>query len=199
MRQGEVEHRGDVLLVARGHHDHVGEDAEIRQVVRAVVGRPVGADQPGAVEAEDDRQVLQRHLLEDLVVRPLEERAVDVDDRPGARLGHPGGEGDGVALADADVEELVGEGLADPLELVPLAHRRGDHRDRGVALARREQRVADRVGVGPARRGLERDDPVAGRAGTARGRGTSPGPSPPARSRAPCWSGRGAGPAPPSP
>ena len=92
------------------------------------MGRPVGADQPGAVEAEDDRQVLERDLLEDLVVRPLEERAVDVDDRPGAGLGHAGGEGDGVALADADVEELAGEGLADPLELVPLAHRGGDRR-----------------------------------------------------------------------
>ena len=66
-----------------------------------MVGRPVGADQAGAVEAEDDRQVLERDLLEDLVVRALEERAVDVDDRPGAGLGHAGGEGDGVALADA--------------------------------------------------------------------------------------------------
>ena len=107
VRQGEVEHRGDVLLVARGHDDHVGEDAEIGQVVRAVVGRPVGADQPGAVEAEDDRQVLQGHLLEDLVVGALQERAVDVHDRPAAGLGDAGGEGDRVALADPDVEELV--------------------------------------------------------------------------------------------
>ena len=112
-----------------------------------MVRRPVGADQPGAVEGEDDRQVLERDLLEDLVERALEERAVDVDDRPGAGLGHPGGEGDGVALADPDVEEPVGEGLADLLELVPLAHRGGQHRDLRVALHRREEGRADGVGV----------------------------------------------------
>ncbi len=125
------------------------------------MGGPVGADQAGAVEAEDDRQVLKRDFLEDLVVRALEERAVDVDDRPGAGLGHAGGESHRVALADADVEELVGERVADLLELVPLAHGGGDHGDLGVAAARLEQRVADGVGVGAARRGLERDDPVA--------------------------------------
>ena len=161
MPQGEVEHRGDVFLVARGHDDHVGEDAHVGQVVSAVVSGPVGADQAGAVEAEDDRQVLKGDFLEDLVVRALEERAVDVDDRPGAGLGHAGGEGDGVALADADVEELAREGVADLLELVPLAHRGGDHGDLGVAAAGFEQRIADGVGVGAARRGLERDDAVA--------------------------------------
>ena len=99
-----------------------------------MVRRPVGADQPGAVEREDDRQVLERDFLEDLVERALEERAVDVDDRPRAGLGHAGGEGDGVALADADVEEPVGEVVADLLELVPLAHRGGQDGDLRVAL-----------------------------------------------------------------
>ena len=104
----------------------------------AVVRRAVGAGQAGAVEAEDDRQVLERDLLEDLVEGALQERAVDVDDRPHAGLGHAGGEGDGVALADADVEEPVGEVVADLLELVPLAHRGGQDGDlRVVAASRR--------------------------------------------------------------
>ncbi len=102
--------------------------------------RPVGPDDAGAVEREDDRQVLKRNLLEDLVERALQERAVDVDDRPCSGLGHPGGEGDGVALADTDVEEAVGEGVADLLELVPLAHRGGEHGDLRVALHRGEER-----------------------------------------------------------
>ena len=134
MVQGEVEHRGDVLLVAGGHDDHVGEHPHISDVVAPVVRRPVGADEAGAVEGEDDREVLERDLLEDLVEGALEEGAVDVHDRPGAGLGHPGGEGDGVALADPGVEERDGEGPADLLELVPLAHRGGQHGDLGVGL-----------------------------------------------------------------
>ena len=172
MPQGEIEHGRDVLLVARGHDDHVGKDAQIGQVISAVMGGPVGADQAGAVEAEDDRQVLEGDLLEDLVVRPLQERAVDVDDRPGAGLGHAGGERHRVALADADVEELVGERVADLLELVSLAHGGGDHGDLGVAAARLEERVADGVGVRAARRRFERDDAVARPFETGPGRET---------------------------
>ena len=160
MPQGEVEHRRDVLLVAGGHDHHVGEDPHVRDVVAAVVRRPVGPDEPAAVEREDDRQVLQRDLLEDLVERALEERAVDVDDRPGAGLGHPGGEGDGVALADARVEEPRGVGVADLLELVPLAHRGRHHHDLRVALHGGEEGGADGVGVRLAGGRLQRDDPV---------------------------------------
>ena len=55
----------------------------------------------------------------------------------------------------------AGEGVADLLELVSLAHGGGDHGDLGVAAARFKQGVADGVGVGAARRRLERDDAVA--------------------------------------
>ena len=97
----------------RGHDDHVREHAQVAEVEHAVVRRPVGAGEAAAVEHERDRQILQRDFLEDLVVRPLQERAVDVDDRPQAGLGLAGGEGHGVGLADAGVEEAVGECVAD--------------------------------------------------------------------------------------
>ena len=67
MLQGEAKHRGDVQLVAGGHDDHVGEEPQVGRVEDAVMRRSVGAGQAGAVEAEDDRQVLQGDFLEDLV------------------------------------------------------------------------------------------------------------------------------------
>ena len=67
-------------------------------------------------------------------------------------LGLPRGEGDRVALADADVEEAVGEVLADLLQLVPLAHGRGHHRDLRVVLHRLVQGEADRRRCTPSRR-----------------------------------------------
>ena len=127
-----------------------------------MVRRPVGPHDAGAVDAEDDRQVLERDLLEDLVVRALEERAVDVDHRPRAGLGHAASHRDGVALADADVEELLREGLAHLLELVPLAHRGRQHGDLRVAGAGVEQGGGEGVGVGLVAGDLQRDDPLLG-------------------------------------
>ena len=126
-----------------------GNDPHVADVEHAVVRRAVGAGQAGAVEQERDRQVLQRDFLEDLVVAALQERAVDVDDRPQPGLGHAGGEGHGVRFADAGVEEPVGKVVADRLELVPLAHRGGQHGDlAGWLRICVVDRVADDVGVG---------------------------------------------------
>jgi hypothetical protein len=100
----------------------------------AVVRRAFRAGQAGAIQREDDRQVLEAHFLEDLVEAPLEERRVDIDDRPHPGLGHARGEGDRVALADPDIEEPIGEILADFLQLVPLAHGCGQDGDFRVVL-----------------------------------------------------------------
>ena len=113
-----------------------------------MVRRPVGPDQPGTVQQQRHRQVLQGHFLEDLVVAPLQEGAVDVDDRPQAGLGQPGGEGHGVRLADAHVEEPLGKLVADRLEHVALAHGGGDRHDLRVRPHLLEHGVADQLGVG---------------------------------------------------
>ena len=152
MAQGEAQHRGHVQLVAGGHDHEVREQPHVGGVEDAVVRRAVGAGQAGAVQAERHRQVLQGHLLEDLVERPLQERGVDVHDRPHARLGQAGGEGDRVRFADAGVEEAVGEVGPHLFQLVALAHGRRDDRDLRVVLHRLVDGGAGRVGVGLARR-----------------------------------------------
>ncbi len=70
--------------------------------------RPVGATKTGTVQAEHDRQILQRDLLEDLIEAPLQERAVDIDDRLHAGLRHAGGKRHGVTFADAGIEKRSG-------------------------------------------------------------------------------------------
>ena len=91
--------------------------------------RAVGTGQAGAIEQERDRQILQGHFLEDLVVAALQEGAVDVDDRPQAGLGLAGGKGHGVRFANAGVEEAIGKRVANRFQLVPLAHGGGHHGD----------------------------------------------------------------------
>jgi hypothetical protein len=71
------------------------------------MGRAVGADEPCAVDREDHREMLQGDVVDDLVVRPLEERRVDRRDRPGSVAREPRREADPVRLRDPDVEEAL--------------------------------------------------------------------------------------------
>jgi hypothetical protein len=52
---------------------------------------------------------LQRDVVDDVVVGPLEKSGVDRADGAKAAGGEAGGEEDGVLLGDADVEKLFGK------------------------------------------------------------------------------------------
>ena len=194
--QGKVEHGPQVVRIA-GRHDHqVRKHTQVGQVKCAVMGRPVRTDQPGTVQHEHDGQVLQGHLLEDLVEAPLQERAVDVDDGANSHFGLPGGEGDRMRLANARVEKAVGKLLANRLQLVALAHRGRQHRDPRVPdhlLADRLPRhIGECRGLAPGRAPALRKHPS--RRGACE---STPGPRQPARSRGLFRSRRAAGSAPP--
>ena len=77
---------------------------------------PSAPTRPRAIEREHDRQVLQRDVVDQLVVAALQEGRVDRDHRLHALAREAGGEGDRVLLGDADVEVALREAL---LELAP--------------------------------------------------------------------------------
>ena len=68
-----------------------------------MVRRAVGADQAAAVDGENDRQILQCHVVHQLIVGALQEGRVNGDDRLQAFAGEAGGEGDSVLLGNADI------------------------------------------------------------------------------------------------
>src|SRR5262249_10903985 len=123
------------------------EDAQIGQVIAAVMGGAIRAHQTSPVETEDDGKILKRDLLEDLIIRSLEERAVDIDHRSGPRLGHAGGERHRMALADTHIEELLGELVANRLKLVPFTHGGCEDSDLRVTATGLEKSRADGVGI----------------------------------------------------
>ena len=108
------------VTVMSGHGEHVGD------VVQPHVRLAVLADEARAVHAEDDRQRLDRDVVDDVVVRALEERRVDRDDRPHAARRQPGGEGHRVSFGDADVEEPLRMRLRERVGARAARHRRGD-------------------------------------------------------------------------
>ena len=99
------------------------------------MGRAVGADQAGAVDGEAHRQVLDRDVMDDLVIAALQEGRIDGAERLVAFGRQAGGEGHRMLLGDADVEGAVGERLLEEVEPVPRGHGGGDGDDL-VVLAR---------------------------------------------------------------
>ncbi len=86
----------------------------------------VGAHQARAVEREHHRQVLDRDVVDQLVVGALQEGRVDRDHRLQALAGQAGREGHGVLLGDAHVVVAVGKALLELDQARALAHRGRD-------------------------------------------------------------------------
>ena len=141
-RHGGRHHVHQLGLVGRGHHHEVRQAGEVGDVEGAGMGRPVGADQPGAVDGEAHRQALDRHVVHHLVVAALQEGRVDRRERlhPGRR--HPGAEGHRVLLGDADVEAALRKALGEQVEPGAVRHRRGHRHDPVVGLRLADQRLA---------------------------------------------------------
>ena len=89
-----------------------GSAAEVGDVEGAGMGGAVRAHQPRAVQHEAHRQVLQRDVVDHLVVGALQEGGVDGAERlDSPRVARPAAKRHGVLLGDADVEGALGEGL----------------------------------------------------------------------------------------
>ena len=135
-------------LVGRRHDDEIRQAAEISEIERAGMGRPVGADQAGAIHAEAHRQLLDRDVVHDLVVGALQERRIDRDKRLVALRRQASGKGHAVLLGDADVEGAIGKCLGENIDAGARRHRRGDGDDAVVLLRLLDQAFAEHLGVG---------------------------------------------------
>jgi hypothetical protein len=118
--EARVQHVDEFVLVLGLHDRGVGHAAEIGEVEEAVVRGAVVGREAGAIHAEGDRQVLQRDVVNDLIVGALEEGRVNRADGAEALGGEAGGEEHGVLLGDADIEELLRAAAARCERPVPL-------------------------------------------------------------------------------
>ena len=96
---------------------------------------PIGTDDARAVQREQHRQVLQRHVVDQLVIAALQERRIDREHRLQAFASQTSRECHRMLLGDADVEVPIRK---TPLELDhagALAHR-GCDADQPLVLRR---------------------------------------------------------------
>ena len=150
--EGEAGHGAHLVGAFGGHDDHVGDAAQVGKVEDAVVRPAVVADEAGAVQEEADGQMLQGDIVDDRVVGALQERRVDGADGLHALGGQAGGEGDGVLLGDADIEEALRVELLELAQAGAVGHGGGDADDLIVGLRQVVQGLGEGLGVGDARR-----------------------------------------------
>ncbi len=125
-----------------------------------MVSRPVVAHEPGAVHREDDIEPLQAHVMDDLVVRALQEGRVDREHRLDALQREARGEQDRLLLGDSDVEIALRHRLLQDRQARAGVHRRGDPNDTIVPPALLHEGIAEDLGVLRGRR-LRRSAAVA--------------------------------------
>ena len=111
-RRGErrLHHVRQLVLVGRRHQHHLRNAAQIGDVEEAVVRGAVIAGEPGAIHAEQNRQLLQRHIVNDGVKGALEECGVNGADRAKAARGHSSREDHGMFFGDSHIDSSAWDG-----------------------------------------------------------------------------------------
>ena len=104
------------------------------------------------VEHERDGLAVQRHVHQQLVEGPVEERRVDGDHGVQTRVGQPRGRGERVLLGDADVDAPLRERLGERREPGGPEHRRRDRDDVLPHSADLDELVGEHAGPADARR-----------------------------------------------
>ena len=113
-------------LVGGRKHSHIGNHARIDQVEHAVVRRPIGAHQARAVDSEHDIEVHEGVIDDKLIDGALQERGVHGEHRLAPADSEPRRHASRVLLANAHVDEAIGEFLFEVSEPRAAFHRGGD-------------------------------------------------------------------------
>ena len=141
------QHLAAFVFVGRGHDDHVRDAAQKRHVVVARVRGAVGAHQAGAVQRERHVQVLQGHVVDQLVVGALQKGRVNGHDGFQAFASQARAEGHGMLFGNTDVEIAGRELLFEFHHARAFAHGRRDAHQALVVRGHVAQPVAEHFRV----------------------------------------------------
>ena len=126
VRGGGEEHVGKLVFILWGEEEYVRDAPEVRNIEKAVVGRPVIARESSTIHAENDGEILQADVMDDGVECSLKEGGIDGDEGLDSLRGKSGGKEDGVFFRDADVEVFVRVLRAEAVQPGAVGHGAGD-------------------------------------------------------------------------
>ena len=145
---GRCHHVNQFRFIGRRHDDHAGQAGEIGDVVAARMGGAVLADQSRPVDGKAHRKFLQGHVMDDLVIGPLQEGGIDRAERLEAFRGKPRRKGYRMLFGDPHIEHAFGEMLGELVQAGARRHRRRDGNNLLVLFRFGDQRLGKDTGVG---------------------------------------------------
>jgi hypothetical protein len=149
-----IQHLPAFVFVSGCHDGHVGQTPKIGKIERPDMGCPVSADNAGAVDGEENRQVLYRDVVNQLIVGTLEKRRIDGDDRLHPFASESRRERKRVLLGDADIEIPIRIFAGEANQPRTLAHRRRDAHEAWIARGHVANPIAENLRIGRLPAGL---------------------------------------------
>ena len=111
------------------------------------MGGAVVAGKAGAIQAKEDRKILQADVVDDLVDGSLQEGGVDGTNGAEAARGHSRGEQDRMLLGDAHIKVAGGMGWPEEIEAGTVGHGSGDGHDARILCGHVRERVRKNLRV----------------------------------------------------
>ena len=137
-----------VCFVTGGHQDHVRQATHIGGVECARMGWTVRAHKARAINGETDGQILQGHIVHDLIVGALQKCRVNCTKRLHSIARHAGGKCYGVLFCNTNIKRSIGKPLFKHVNASARWHSRCDGHNPAVTLRLADQALAKDLGVG---------------------------------------------------
>ena len=131
---GKIQHILQFPQIFRSHHAHIGHGGQIGVIKDSLMGFSVAPHQPGPVNAEQHRKILNAHVVNHLVIPPLEKRGVHSHHRPQPRGCHSRRRGHRVLFCNSHIEKPARKTSGKRLQSRSVRHGRRHRHNPGILL-----------------------------------------------------------------
>ena len=148
MQTCRIEHVHKLILVFRRHVNQIWNTPQIGNVKESVVRRTVIPRKTSPIHTEHDRQVLKTHVVDNLVVCPLQEGRVDCAEGFKPFGCHSRRKKHRVLFRDTNVEISVQMFRLEPIKARTIRHRTRDRHDSGIVVCHFGKVISKDLAVG---------------------------------------------------
>ena len=109
------------------------------------MSRTVFANQSGAVEAQNNREILNRYVVDDIIMRPLHKRRIDIAEWLQSVFCHPTGESNRMSFGDAYIKRTFGHFLHQYIHRTTARHGGSDTDNLRIGFGKLYQCISEYI------------------------------------------------------
>ena len=109
------------------------------------MSRTVFANQSGAVETQNNWKILNRYVVDDIIMRPLHKRRIDIAERLQSVFCHPTGESNRMSFGDAYIKRTFGHFLHQYIHRTTARHGGSDTDNLRIGFGKLYQCISEYI------------------------------------------------------